>query len=131
VLGALAAGLPLVVMPLFADQPNNAARVADVGAGIALPARVVSPADIRGALSRVLEDGSFRSAAQRVAAEIAALPARERTPSASDPLCDASAAAAIVAVGLTVRPPLAWCPWSLPWWAPAANTSACASGATS
>jgi UDP:flavonoid glycosyltransferase YjiC (YdhE family) len=25
-LGALAAGLPLVVLPLFADQPRNAAR---------------------------------------------------------------------------------------------------------
>ena len=27
-LGALGAGQPLVVVPLFADQPNNAARVA-------------------------------------------------------------------------------------------------------
>jgi UDP:flavonoid glycosyltransferase YjiC (YdhE family) len=35
-LGALAAGLPLVVVPLFADQPVNARRVAAVGAGLAV-----------------------------------------------------------------------------------------------
>ncbi len=33
---AMAAGLPLAVVPLFADQPINAARVADLGAGLAL-----------------------------------------------------------------------------------------------
>ena len=32
-LGALAAGLPLVVVPLFADQPLNASRVAAAGRG--------------------------------------------------------------------------------------------------
>ena len=35
--GALSAGVPLVVAPLFADQGRNAARVAEVGAGLALP----------------------------------------------------------------------------------------------
>jgi hypothetical protein len=35
-LGALAAGVPLVVVPLFADQPQNARRVAEVGAGLSV-----------------------------------------------------------------------------------------------
>ena len=35
-LGAIAAGVPLVVVPLFADQPQNARRVAEVGAGLAV-----------------------------------------------------------------------------------------------
>lgn len=73
VLGTLAAGVPMVVAPLFADQPTNAERVAAVGAGLALPRASTTVADLRMALSRVLEDGSFRAAAQRIAAEIAAL----------------------------------------------------------
>ena len=35
-LGAVAVGVPLVVIPLFADQPENARRVPEVGAGIAV-----------------------------------------------------------------------------------------------
>jgi hypothetical protein len=31
-LGAIATAVPLVVVPLFADQPQNARRVAEVGA---------------------------------------------------------------------------------------------------
>src|SRR5215218_9477187 len=68
-LGALGAGLPLVVVPLFADQPQNAVRVAAVGAG------VISPLDgIRAATERVLANGAYREAAQRVAAEMQTLP---------------------------------------------------------
>src|SRR5690606_21323884 len=37
VLGALAAGVPLVVLPLFADQPANAGEVARSGAGVNVP----------------------------------------------------------------------------------------------
>ena len=35
-LAALAAGVPLVLLPLSADQPINARRVAELGAGLAL-----------------------------------------------------------------------------------------------
>ena len=71
-LGALAAGLPLVVAPLFADQPDNARQIDRVGAGIA----VWDPdmASLRTAIHRVLEEEEFRKNAARISVEISALP---------------------------------------------------------
>jgi UDP:flavonoid glycosyltransferase YjiC (YdhE family) len=77
-LGALAAGMPLVVMPLFADQPQNARRVAEVGAGVAVePNRddldaTVSP--LRQAIRTVLDDPSYGRAARALADELRAQP---------------------------------------------------------
>jgi MGT family glycosyltransferase len=66
-LGALAAGRPLVVVPLFADQPFNAARVAATGAGLAA---ATEPAAVRAALTRLLADERFGVAAERIATEM-------------------------------------------------------------
>lgn len=82
VLGALTAGVPQVVLPLFADQPTNAARVHAVGAGIALhgagipdPGRALAAVpDLAEAVRRVLDEPSYTRAARDVAAEIRALP---------------------------------------------------------
>ncbi len=68
---AMAAGMPLAVVPLFADQPQNARRVAALGAGIALEAGV---AGLRDAVTALLTEPRYRTAAGEVAAEIAALP---------------------------------------------------------
>jgi UDP:flavonoid glycosyltransferase YjiC (YdhE family) len=70
--GALAAGIPMVVVPLFADQPHNARRVAAVGAGIALPDP--DAASLRAAIERVLADTNFGRSARWIADEMAALP---------------------------------------------------------
>jgi UDP:flavonoid glycosyltransferase YjiC (YdhE family) len=70
--GSLAAGVPMVVVPLGADQPHNARRVASVGAGIDLTAP--DAATVRAAVERLLAEATFGHAARRVAAEIAALP---------------------------------------------------------
>ena len=67
---ALAAGVPLALMPLFADGHGNAERVADAGAGIALDG-VDGVAD---AVRALLEDRRHRRAAARIAAEIRAQP---------------------------------------------------------
>jgi UDP:flavonoid glycosyltransferase YjiC (YdhE family) len=70
-LGALAAGLPLVVVPLFADQPANTRRVEAIGAGLAIEP---DPEAIRTAVRRVLEEEIFAARAREVAAELRAQP---------------------------------------------------------
>lgn len=71
-LGGLAAGLPLVIVPFGADQPHNAQLVARAGAGIALSKPDAST--LRAAIQRVLEAPELRLQAQRLAREIAAMP---------------------------------------------------------
>jgi UDP:flavonoid glycosyltransferase YjiC (YdhE family) len=68
-LGALAYGVPLVVTPLFADQPYNAVAVALAGAGV-----VAAVDEIGAGLERVLADERFRSSAKGVADEMRRLP---------------------------------------------------------
>jgi UDP:flavonoid glycosyltransferase YjiC (YdhE family) len=73
---ALAAGVPSVIFPSFADQPRNARRVAELGAGIALPA-LDGLAD---AVMRVLTEPGYRAAAGWAAARIAATPLVDDAP---------------------------------------------------
>ncbi len=74
-LGALGAGVPLVTVPLFADQPYNAARVSALGAGLTVEPGPDLGARCSAAVARVLEDATINAAALAVAREIAALPA--------------------------------------------------------
>ena len=68
---ALAAGVPLALVPMFVDGPANARRVAELGAGIALER---GPEELAGAVAELLMDPAYRAAAGAVATEIRALP---------------------------------------------------------
>lgn len=73
-LGALSYGVPQVALPRGTDQPQNAELLARAGAGV-----VVAPGDygletIRAAVAEVTGDPAYRAAAERVRAEIAAMP---------------------------------------------------------
>ena len=72
VLGGLAAGVPMVVAPLFADQPDNARCLASAGLALSVPDANAS--SLRAAISQALVDESLRGRAQAAAQEIAALP---------------------------------------------------------
>ena len=75
--GALAHGLPLVLVPQGADQFDNAARCAAVGAAVVVRPDELTADAVRLALKRVLDEPSFAEAARRVQAEIRAMPTAE------------------------------------------------------
>ena len=68
-LKALIAGVPLVLVPLGRDQPDNAARVVHAGAGIRLR-KNASVSALRAAVARVIEDPRYRAAAGAMAARL-------------------------------------------------------------
>jgi UDP:flavonoid glycosyltransferase YjiC (YdhE family) len=70
---ALAAGVPLVLRPVLADQPWNAQRVASAGAGLVTD----DPAEAGSAVRAVLTEPRYRAAAQAAAAAIRSMPAPE------------------------------------------------------
>ena len=74
VLGALTLCLPQVCLPQGADQFLNAEAVAVSRAGLSLLPDAASVDAIRDAVATVLDEPSFRQAAQRVAGSIEAMP---------------------------------------------------------
>jgi UDP:flavonoid glycosyltransferase YjiC (YdhE family) len=88
-LGALAAGVPLVAVPFFADQFENARRVAAIGAGLVVedagesPRRARRPIDARAAprvahsIEAALGNAAYRRRARSIAAEMAAAPSTD------------------------------------------------------
>ena len=77
VIKSLAAGVPVIALPLGRDQLDNAARVAHHGAGLRLKPKASTDAIAR-AVKRVLDEPSFRANAERLATAIAAETAEDR-----------------------------------------------------
>jgi UDP:flavonoid glycosyltransferase YjiC (YdhE family) len=73
-LAAAAEGVPQLVMPMGADQFQNADALALSGAGVALPQGGVTAAAVRDGVRQLMDDPNYRAAANRVRSEILALP---------------------------------------------------------
>lgn len=70
---ALSRGVPMVVVPLGGDQRETAGRVTRSGAGVWVMPDVAVPSVLRRAVRRVLDDGTYRAAARRLARGAAGL----------------------------------------------------------
>ncbi|HEY7131592.1 MAG TPA: nucleotide disphospho-sugar-binding domain-containing protein [Candidatus Limnocylindrales bacterium] len=84
-------GKPMVVLPLFWDQYDNAQRVDETGFGVRVPTYAFEPADLTAAMDRLAGDVALRTRMAGIGAEIRA---RDGV---------AKAAAAIERVGLASR----------------------------
>jgi UDP:flavonoid glycosyltransferase YjiC (YdhE family) len=69
---ALRSGRPAVLVPYSHDQPDNAARVARIGAGVVVPRTRLTERTLAGALDRALRDTAIHDAAARIGATIRA-----------------------------------------------------------
>lgn len=73
-LECLAAGVPMLCLPITNDQPGVAARVEWVGAGRHLSPRAASPARLRALRQELLNNPSYRQVARAFQSEIAETP---------------------------------------------------------
>jgi UDP:flavonoid glycosyltransferase YjiC (YdhE family) len=78
VMAALIHGLPMVIVPIAADQPENAERCAELGVAQVIPLAALSAERAVGAVREVLSQTHYRRAAERMRAEIAELPGPEK-----------------------------------------------------
>jgi UDP:flavonoid glycosyltransferase YjiC (YdhE family) len=98
-IAAFSHGLPVVCLPLDADQPVNARCVEAAGAGVSLanaPARdargpmlepnTLDPSALARAVTRVLDEPGFAQAARRLASEIEMMPSPADTAEALERL---------------------------------------------
>ena len=69
-LESLAAGVPMVAIPIANDQPGVAARIAWSGAGETIPPRRLTVPRLRAAIEKVLNDPSYRAAVARLQADV-------------------------------------------------------------
>ena len=73
-MGALAEGVPSVVVPLGADQISNAEHVRRLGVGIVVEPADATPVRLQQALEEVISSSSYRAVCEELMSEIASMP---------------------------------------------------------
>jgi UDP:flavonoid glycosyltransferase YjiC (YdhE family) len=76
----LSLGIPVVMLPLGADQPDNADRCSELGVGITLDPVRATPTEIAESTQATLDDPRFPAAAAALAAEATTQPALHTIP---------------------------------------------------
>ncbi|MGW7544682.1 glycosyltransferase [Streptomyces sp. NPDC054770] len=70
----LRAGVPMVVIPWFTDSVANAERCVEAGVAVSVPYEQVTPEAIRSACAEVLDNPSYKQAAEAMRRRILCLP---------------------------------------------------------
>lgn len=73
-----AAGVPQLIMAMAHDQPDNAYRLEQLGAGLGLTPRTFTPEKVTAALNRLLQDPTFAARAADCRDKIQKAPSPER-----------------------------------------------------
>jgi MGT family glycosyltransferase len=63
---ALHFGKPMIVLPLFWDQYDNAQRVQELGFGVRLPTYAFEDEELRSAVDRLVDDAALRARMEAV-----------------------------------------------------------------
>jgi MGT family glycosyltransferase len=69
-------GKPMIALPLFWDQYDNAQRVQELGLGVRLPSYAFDDEDLTGAIDRLISDDRLGSRLSTMAARLQANPGR-------------------------------------------------------
>jgi MGT family glycosyltransferase len=70
-------GKPMLVLPIFWDQHDNAQRVHETGYGIRLPTYALERDELTGAIDRLLTDGALRARVRAAGERLRAQPGTE------------------------------------------------------
>ena len=71
-------GKPMIALPLFWDQYDNAQRIDETGFGVRLPTYTFDPGELAGAVDRLLHDTALHSRMAPIAERLQANPGTER-----------------------------------------------------
>jgi MGT family glycosyltransferase len=75
---ALHFGKPMILLPIFWDQHDNAQRIDETGFGVRLPTYSFGDGDLSAAIDRLLGDESLKGRLEAVAGRLQARPGNER-----------------------------------------------------
>jgi len=67
-------GKPMIVLPLFWDQYDNAQRIHELGFGVRLPTYTHEPEELRGAIERLIGDAGVRGRLAAISERLRAAP---------------------------------------------------------
>jgi UDP:flavonoid glycosyltransferase YjiC (YdhE family) len=71
-------GKPMILLPIFWDQHDNAQRIDETGFGIRLPTYSFREGDLPGAIDRLLVDAELSGRLEKVSSRLQASPGNER-----------------------------------------------------